>query len=456
MLVVGLSHQTAPIEIRERLAIPPKEVTTTLQRITALPTVIEAVVLSTCNRVEIYAAPHPDAPARDVSHELSAMLGEIGGREVLPHLGSRLGLEAVRHLFRVASSLDSLVIGEPQILGQLKNAIRHATEARSLGPELNLAMRSALSVAKRVRTETAIGEGQVSVPSIAVDLARHIFEDVAGKTALLVGAGEMAESAAKLLARAGARIHVVNRSLDRAERLAEAVGGSPEPWDRLTDMLISADIVVSSTASPIPVITKKMVKSLRRKRRGRSLFLIDIAVPRDVEPTVNDVENVYLYDIDDLSHVVARTLAERKTEAERAESLVAIETRAFEERRSQQAMKPLIVALRERTRAAIDGELERSCRGRLKHLSESDRAALDKMAEAAVNKILHAPTKRLKQLAASPRSQEIAQLLVELFALDQEAPPNSLRPPVVATREADDEVADEAPGDRSGPRVAVR
>lgn len=393
-----------------------------------------------------------------MARKLVELLGEIGGREVVPHLGTKLDGDAVRHLFRVASSLDSLVVGEPQILGQLKDAIRIATEAKSLGSELNATMRSALQVAKRVRTETAIGEGQVSVPSVAVDLAARIFEQLSGKTALLVGAGEMAESAAKLLARAGASVIVVNRSPERAETLARSVGGRPAPWDQLEEMLIVCDIVVTSTASPVPVITKPMVKGLRRKRRGRSLFFIDIAMPRDVEPAVDDLDFVIVYHIDDLSQVVAQSLEGRKTEAERAEALVSAETRAFEDRSSQQAMKPLIVALRERTRAALAAELDKSLRGRLKHLSDDDRQALDKMADAAVNKILHAPTKRLKALAASPRSEEIAELICHLFEVDAEVPVSGRSErPTPPRAEADDAVDDDdEAGEHSGPRIAVR
>ncbi|MCA9619169.1 MAG: glutamyl-tRNA reductase [Myxococcales bacterium] len=458
MLVVGLSHRSAPIEVRERIAIQPATVGETLERLMSLPSITEAVVLSTCNRVEIYAAPHPEHGAKEAASQIVRMLSELGGREVVPHLGSANGSDAVRHLFRVASSLDSLVVGEPQILGQLKDAIRFASEAKTIGPHLNDAMRSALQVAKRVRTDTAIGEGQVSVPSVAVDLARQIFEELDGHTAVLVGAGEMAESAAKLLARAGAKIVVVNRSAERAEDLATAVGGRPAPWSDLDQMLVTADIVVASTASREPVITKKQIKGIRRERRGRSLFLIDIAVPRDIEPTVNDLDNVYLYDIDDLSHVVAQTLEGRKQEAERAEQLVAKETQAFEQRQSQLAMKPIIVALRQRTQATLTGELSRSFKGRLKHLTEDDRRALEKMVDAAVNKLLHAPSKQLKQLATSPRSAEMAHLLCQLFELELSAAADgSAEEPGTALQRAledDDHGTDD--DQPSGPRIAIR
>jgi glutamyl-tRNA reductase len=416
VIVVGLSHRSAPIEVRERLAVGPDQLASTLARFSAIDSVAEAVLLSTCNRVEVYAATTGDEDA--CAAAIARMLGDIGGREVVPHLTSRSGAEALHHLFRVAASLDSLVVGEPQILGQLKEAIRCAIEARTIGAELHVAMKSALSVAKRARSETAIGEGQVSVPSVAVDLARRIFEDLRGQTALLVGAGEMAESAAQLLARAGAKLLVVNRSSERAARLAETVAGTPMPWSELERSLIAADIVIASTASQQYVVTKSLLKGIRRQRRGRSLFLIDIAVPRDVDPRVNDLENVYLYDIDDLSKVVAQSLDGRRTEAERAEALVRRETEVFAERRSQLAMKPIIVALRERARYALSAELDRSYKGRLKHLTDDDKHALQVMIDAAVNKLMHAPTKQLKQLAATARSQEVAELMCQLFELD--------------------------------------
>lgn len=445
MLVVGLSHRTAPIEVRERVAIPPKEVEDAIHRLRQFPEIGEVVLLSTCNRVELYVAPSGETVAAE--RAVTRFISELGGREVVPYLWAHHDEAAVQHLFRVAASLDSMVLGEPQILGQLKDAIRRAEKCEAVGPTLNQVMRSALSAAKKVRTETSVGAGQVSVPSVAVDLARQIFDAFEGATALMVGAGEMAESAAKLLARAGARVLVVNRSPARAERLAEDVGGEPAAWDTLTDCLIRADIVISSTASPSHVITKKQLKSIRRKRRGRSLFLIDIAVPRDVDPRVNDLENVYLYDIDDLSQVVAQTLAGRKNEAELAERIVQREVNLFEERRSQQAMKPVIVALRTRTRETLASELDRSYKGRLKHLTDDDRKALSKMIDAAVNKLLHAPTRRLKELATDTRSGEVASLVAHLFELDAEVVSSNPRPD--DPQDADEEPP---PDDHAHPR----
>jgi glutamyl-tRNA reductase len=462
VIVVGLSHQTAPIEVRERLAIPPKELGATLTRLHALDEVSEAIVLSTCNRVEVFAVPAHGIGESNVIDAIIRLLASMGGADVVSHLVRRHGEDALRHVFRVAASLDSLVVGEPQILGQLKSAIRAAADATTLGPELSVVMRSALHVAKKVRSGTSIGTGQVSVPSVAIDLARHIFEDLRNQTVLLVGAGEMAESAARLLAREGATLVVCNRSGERADKLAANVGGTPMPWRELLDGLTQADIVIASTASPRYVVTKKHLKTIRRKRRGRSLFLIDIAVPRDVEPSVNDLENVYLYDIDDLSHVVAQSLEGRRGEADRAEQLVLEETNAFTQRVSQLTMKPVIVAMRQRTRELLSAELHRSYKGRLKHLADDDRKALQVMMDAAVNKLLHAPTQQLKQLASTAQSQEVASLMCRLFDLEQavgalqadapeiesaELPPDSLgdaAPDAPARPDASD--PDEGPG----------
>lgn len=418
MLVVGLSHHTAPIAVRERLAVSGDAQRDLLSRLHSLDALHEVVLISTCNRVEVYAAPVSDVAPDGAAAAITAVLCELGGRDVVPHLKTSTELGAVRHLFRVASSLDSLVIGEPQILGQLKDAIRLAEDAGTLGPKLAPVMRHALQVAKRVRTDTEIGAGQVSVPTVAVDLAHRIFESFSGHVALLVGAGEMAEAAAKLFARDGARLLVVNRSEKRGEELAQAVGGEPRLWSALGDALVEADIVVTSTASPLPVITKELVRQASKRRRGKSLFLIDIAVPRDVASDVNELDNVYVYDIDDLSRAVAQSLDGRAVEAARAEAIVAEETKAFSVRRSQDAVRPTVVALRRRFEEVLVAELERSTRGRLKHLSAADREALEAMLQASLNKLLHAPTTQLKALAIQQRSDDAAALLAELFGLD--------------------------------------
>jgi len=418
----GLSHRTARVEVREQLAIVNDDVPGFIDELVRTTPIAEAVVLSTCNRVEVYAALPRGGGADpksldEAARQVSARLAARGTPEVAASIVRCTGSEALRHLFRVAASLDSLVVGEPQILGQLKDAIAIATEHGGLGPMLGKAMNRALFVGKRVRTETQIGAGQVSVSSVAVDLAMQIFGDLRGRTALMVGAGEMAEAAAKLLVKEGAKLIVVNRSPERAQRLASEVGGTTREWGELNWCLIDCDIVVSSTSSPHFVITADAIKTARKARRGRSLFLIDIAVPRDIDPAVASLDGVYRYDIDDLEQIVAESLAGRAAEAEKAEQIVASEVRAYELKATEVAMSPVIIGLRARVRAALAAELERSLTGKLKHLEKSDREALAVMIDAATNKICHHPSTRLRALANDPRGFEAALVLTDLFDL---------------------------------------
>jgi glutamyl-tRNA reductase len=421
IVVVGLSHKTAPIEVRERLAIGRDALPEVLGRLLKEPAIGEAMVISTCNRVEVYAAPRR-APEdlEDTARAITRVLASMGGETAAGHLARAHGTEAVRHLFRVAASLDSLVLGEPQILGQLKDAIVAARDAKALGPTLGKAAHRAVRVGKRVRTETALGAGQVSVSSVAVDLAQQIFEELEGRVTLLVGAGEMAEAAAKLLARAGARLILVNRSPERASALARDLGtGEVRPWGDLQRSLVEADIVISSTSSPGYVITRDLAKTANKSRRGRSLFFIDIAVPRDVEPSVNKLDNVFLYDVDDLSQIVSESLEGRAAEAARAEAIILEECSSFETWTLERALTPTIVGLRERTRALLAAELDRSLSGKLKHLSPADRDALRVMLEAATNKLMHTPTTRLRALATDPRGTDYMEALRELFDLPE-------------------------------------
>jgi glutamyl-tRNA reductase len=420
IVVVGLSHKNAPIGVREKLAVSRANAPEVLAKLTSHRAIGEAVVLSTCNRVEVYCArgrAPSEAELAETARAASSILASMGGDGVASYLVQETGAPAVRHLFRVAASLDSLVVGEPQILGQLKDAIEIARESKTLGATLGNAMHRAVRVGKRVRTETAIGEGQVSVSSVAIDLARDIFGELDGRVAVLIGAGEMAEAASKLLVRAGARLRIVNRSPERAQALAAEVGGEPRPWSDLERSLIEADIVISSTSSPGYVVTVDLVKGVRKARRGRSLFLIDIAVPRDVDPRVNALENVYLYDVDDLSRVVAESLDNRAHEAERAAAIAEEEAKGFEAWTLEQALTPAIVALRARTRSVLEAELARSLSGKLRHLGEAEREALGVMLDAATNKLLHGPVTRLRALAADPRGEEYLEAVTDLFEL---------------------------------------
>jgi glutamyl-tRNA reductase len=423
IVVVGLSHREAPLDVREHLAIDGEGIAELLRTLLQRPAIREALCVSTCNRIEVYAVGQQDsdehtlAAAEAVRHALIELAGKHGAQGVGPYLRTHVRRDAVLHLFRVASSLDSLVVGEPQILGQVRDALEMAKAAGSIGKYLDRATNRALHVAKRVRSETAIGEGQVSVASVAVDLARQIFGELTGRTALLIGAGEMAEGAAKLLVKAGAKLLVVNRSLERARQLALEFGGGALPWEELAAALVQADVVIASTSAKVFVVTRAMVAKAMKARRGRSLFFIDIAVPRDVDPAVNDIDNVYLYDIDNLSNLVAESMQGRRAEAERAEALVQHEARVFETWTETLGVTATIVALRAKVRASLAAEVERTLTGRLKHLTDTDRKALETMIDAAVNKLLHTPTSRIKALAADPRGDDLVKAVHHLFDL---------------------------------------
>jgi len=424
IVVVGLSHHTAPIEIRESIALPAESIAPLLRELCDSPPVGEALIVSTCNRVELVAAGRSvDA---DLVRVAEACSGALCGKApaIRGHLYSHTGGAAVRHLFRVAASLDSLVVGEPQILGQLKQAFDLSRETRVLGPILNRTLPRALRVAKRVRSETSIGQGQVSVPSVAVDLARQIFGDFSGRFVMLVGSGEMAETAAKQLRGAGARVAVVGRNLARAQEVAQAVDGEGRPWTALGATLAEADVVITSTSAKGYVVDYETVAAARKKRRGQSQFLIDLAVPRDIDPRIEKLDGIYLYNVDDLSAQVQESLSARSREAERAEAIVVSEALGYDRWADAEQATPTIVALRQRMRAALEVELNRSVKGRLRHLSVEDRAALVKMLDASVNRVLHGPTRRLRQ-AATERTAETLSLdhltlaLEELFQLSR-------------------------------------
>lgn len=446
IVVVGLSHKSASIEVRERLALPPESHPDVLRALIRGSPVGEALVVSTCNRVEFVAAgsdgprSNLDAVARAVVDGVVSHAPGIGS-----HLYRHVGGDAVRHLFRVAASLDSLVVGEPQILGQLKDAYDVAREAGTAGAVLNRVVPRAIKSAKRVRSETTIGAGLVSVPSVGVDLARQIFGDLSRHTAALVGSGEMAETVAKLLRQAGSRLIVVGRNVDRVAKLAGALGGEGRGMDTLDRTLVEADVVITATSAPGYVVDASLVQRARKARKGRSLFFIDLAVPRDVDPKVGDLDGVFLYNVDDLSKVVAESLEGRRREAERAERIVDEEAASYDRWAEAEQVTPTIVALRERLRGILEGEVDRSLSGRLRHLVPSDRDALLVMVEAALNKMLHPPTTRLRRMATTPALrpdlEQAVAALGELFELGETVASQPLEAPasdVAASAEEDD------------------
>ena len=428
--VVGLSHRTAPIEVRERVALPKDKVPDFLRALLQQAPVGEALVVSTCNRLEIVAAARGSVAELPAVAEACVQALEQIAPGIARHTYRRTGGEAVRHLFRVASSLDSLVLGEPQILGQLKDAFDAAKEVGSIGSVLHRSVPRAIRTAKRVRSETVIGSGQVSVPSVAVDLTRQIFGELRGRTVLLVGSGEMAEAVARLLRYAGASLLVLGRNLERVQELATAVDGEPRLWHELKASLVEADVVITSTSAPSAVIDYELAASARKARRGRDQTYIDLAVPRDVDPRVNTVNGVFVYNIDDFSQVVAQTLSNRAQEAESAERIVEEETRGYERWADAEQATPTVVRLRAMLRQSLRTELDRSFRGKLKHLGREEREALEKMCEAVENRLLHVPTMKLRQAAierdaAAFALDDLTSALEELFDLSGNAEPES-------------------------------
>ncbi|MCG8557675.1 MAG: glutamyl-tRNA reductase [Proteobacteria bacterium] len=401
LVVVGLSHHTAPVEVRERLAAPASA--EQLGEVVERVRLTEAALLSTCNRVELIAAAADVNEAVPHVHEYFARRSPFA--ELEQHTYCYQGRDAVRHLFRVASGLDSMVLGEPQILGQVKEARQCARRAGTLGTVLGRCFDHAFAVAKRVRAETALASGHISVSSIATELAGQIFADLASRKALLLGAGEMAEAAARSLANQGASLVVLNRSKERADRLAQTVRGTARPLSELTSELHDADVVLSSTAHAGFVITHELMTEVARIRRFRPLFLIDIAVPRDIEPRVGLLQNVFLYDIDDLKSVSEQNLQARKGEVQAAEDIVEAEVQRYELWRHSLELTPTIVALRERFRSVLSAEIERTAL-KLSSLNDTDRESLYRMADTLTKKLLHHAITRLKH--STQRNEEAA------------------------------------------------
>jgi len=397
IVLIGMNHKTAPVEIRERLQIDCGDGGPALAELLGIPEVREVLVLSTCNRVEVLARVADGEAAVERLKEFIYRQGNLDAAELERCLYVHRDREAVRHLFRVAASLDSLVMGEPQILGQVKEAYRRAVDHRATGVLLNRLVHHALRTAKRVRTETGIAGNAVSVSYAAVELAKKIFGGLHGKTILLIGAGEMSELAARHLLRQGVeRILIANRTYARAEEMAEAFQGAPVAFDRLPEVLPEVDIVIASTGAPGYVVTAEMVAAALRRRRNRLLFLIDIAVPRDIDPAAGEIDNVYLYNIDHLQDVVDANRETRLVEAQKAEGIVAEEVAVFEAWFNALAVVPTIVALRGKMEGIVRRELERSAHW-LGGLPEEERSRIEGLAASVVNKILHDPIAGLKE-----------------------------------------------------------
>ena len=423
LFLLGVSHRTAPVELRERLDFATRGLDTAVATLAARGAAAESVVVSTCNRAELYVA------CDDVQEARAGLLAfledyhQVDAAALTPHLYEKVDGAAAQHLFRVAAGLDSLVVGEPQILGQVKDAFAAATDQRAVGPVLNKVFPWSFTVGKRVRTETGLSEGAVSVSFAATSLARKIFGDLKGRTVLVIGAGEMGKLTAQHLQAQGVeQMIITSRTFAHASALAESIGGTPLPWADMPASLASADIVITATGATLPILSRPQVEAVMRGRRGRPLFLIDIAIPRDVDPAVGDLDSVFLYNIDDLQAIVQENLTRRAAEVTRAEGIVGDEVRKFETWLSSRHAIPTVVALRQRFESIRRSELER-LQPKMAGLTPEAKARVEEITRLVVEKLLITPTEQLKSTPDPDRVRTYAESLTRLFALDAEEAP---------------------------------
>ena len=423
LLALGVSHKTAPLELRERVALTEGRAAGVLRELVEAPAVQEVVAISTCNRTELYLATRDPVGAEALA--LGVLAGEAGIQptELVGHLYSVRSADAALHLFRVTAGLDSMIVGEAEVQGQVKRAYELALVEGATGPLLNRLFRGALTAGKRARSETGITEHGVSVPSVAVELARRTLGDLASRRVLVVGAGETAELTARALAARGVEpAFIANRRYDRAIGLAQRFGGRAIRFEELPEQMVNADIVVASTSSPHHVIERDELAQVMSARRGRQLLLIDLAVPRDVHPDCRDLEGVGLFDMDDLQTLVERNASGREAEGRRAESILRAELAHFERWLGSQDVVPTIASLRARAdeiTASVLAENEQ----RWESLSDADRERLRAMANAIASRLLHEPTLRLRRSSGDEDAYVYVNALRELFGLDPESAP---------------------------------
>ena len=421
LFLLGVSHRTAPVDLRERLDFSSRDLSAAAEAIAGRPSMTESVVLSTCNRSEIYVASSDPARARE---ELVSFLSDyhhVPAQSFQPHLFALENSAAVAHLFRVAAGLDSLVVGEPQILGQVKDAYQISAGKRCVGPVLSNVFRWSFGVGKRVRSETALGEGAVSVSFAAVALARKIFGRLQGRRVLVVGAGEISSLTAQHLRAQGVgQIAITSRTHAHAEELATEVAGLAVPWDGMIAALGSADIVITATGSQRPIIMRAQLEAVQgRRARSNPLFIIDVAVPRDVDPAIGEIEQVFLYNIDDLQGIVEENLSRRAAEVEHAESIVNEEVTKFMAWQRSRSAVPTVVALRQRFESIRRSELQR-LEGKLGTLSPEARARVDEVTRLIVEKLLLEPTEQLKALPDEETQAAYTEAVNRLFRLQDE------------------------------------
>jgi len=420
IVLIGLSHKTAPVEVRERFSIPQEQVKNFLGQLVALPGVQEGLILSTCNRMEVIVVMEGSDDWGDPLKDFLAGVAGMNRDDLAPYLYTLKGEDAVRHLFRVTASMDSMVLGEPQILGQVKEAYRQAVGSKAVGLVLNKLSHRSFFIAKRVRTETRMASQAVSVSFAAVELAKKIMGNLDDKRAMLIGTGEMSELAAKHFISHGVReIWVTNRTPTRAMEMAQELGGRAVPFEDFPQMLKDVDIVLSSTGSSHYIILKKQLAGVIRARKNKPMFFIDIAVPRDVDPTINELDNIYVYDIDDLQGVVESNIEERRKEVLKAEGIVHQGVEAFKDWLASLEVVPTILDLRQRLEKIRQREVAKTL-ALLKNASEEEQKALDLLTQSIINKILHHPISLLKHQESREQGKLYVDITRKIFRLDEE------------------------------------
>jgi glutamyl-tRNA reductase len=423
LLALGVSHKTAPLDLRERLSLTEGRAVGAVQELTSSEGIHEAAAISTCNRTELFLVVSDPVEAESTALGVLTRQAEIRPTELLGHLYSLRSGEAARHLFRVTAGLDSMIVGEAEIQGQVKRAYELALVEGGTGPILNRLFRGALAAGGRVREETAIGERGVSIPSVAVELARRTLGRLDDRRVLVIGAGETAELVARaLVARGVATVFVANRHYDRAIGLAQRFGGGAARFEELPQQLEAADIVVSATNSPHHIVERDELEDVMKSREGRPLLMVDIAVPRDIEPECREIDGVSLHDIDDVQQIVERNASGREAEARRAEPILLAEQERFERWLASLEVVPTIASLRERADDVVRRVLAEN-EGRWEGLAEADRERLEAMARAITSRLLHEPMLRMKRAAGNDEAYLYVSALRELFGLDPEAEP---------------------------------
>lgn len=418
VLVIGLNHKTASIEIREKIAFNGSKLSEAIDIFKTSPEVRENAILSTCNRVEIYAVVKDINSGIEHIKKILSDFHQVSRDFLDKSLYVYAGRKALRHIFRVASSLDSMIVGEPQILGQLKDAFDFALKKKSSGVLLNKLMKKAISAAKRIRTETRIAENAVSISFAAVELAKKIFEDLSTKTFMLIGAGEIAELAARHLISNGVKdVFVTNRTYERAMELAREFDGKVVEFDDFIQELIHTDIVICSTGAPTYILMKEQMHTIMKQRKNKPVFIIDISVPRNIDPEINNIDNIYLYNIDDLQGVIDINIEERSREAEKAEGIIDIEVDTLLKWYASLSTVPAIIALRDKAEAIRKEELEKAIR-KLDGLNEEEIKSIEALTNSIVHKLIHPPTAALK--SAEEDRESLIATIKKLYGIDGE------------------------------------